>query len=89
MPSDDTGAGGTLWRPAARPQWVQEINDLGVYLQGRGQRWLALDVQSLLAQARTRTGLTDFGPDDFLEGLEVLARASEATYWNGWKDRAF
>jgi hypothetical protein len=30
------------------------------------------DVQKLLATATARTGLADFGPDDFLEGLTVL-----------------
>lgn len=77
MSSDDACTGGALWRPAARPQWVQELNDLGRDLEASGERLIALDVQSLLAQARTRTGLTDFGPEDFLEGLEVLTRALE------------
>lgn len=31
-----------------------------------------LDVQQLLQTARERTGLSDFGPPDFMEGLEVL-----------------
>lgn len=31
-----------------------------------------LDVNQLLQTARERTGLSDFGPDDFREGLEVL-----------------
>jgi hypothetical protein len=31
-----------------------------------------LHLPTLLAQATTRTGLTDFGPDDFLAGLERL-----------------
>lgn len=30
------------------------------------------DVNDLLATARDRTGLSDFGPDDFMEGLTVL-----------------
>lgn len=77
MSNDDTGIGGALWRPAARPQWVQEINDLGRDLQASGERLLALDAERLLAQARTRTGLADFGSDDLLEGLEVLTRALE------------
>lgn len=77
MSGDDTGRGSALWRPAARPQWVQEINALGRDLQASGERLLALDADTLLSQARTRTGLSDFGSDDFLEGLEVLTRALE------------
>ncbi|MDY0065678.1 MAG: sulfotransferase [Steroidobacteraceae bacterium] len=77
MFSDATGAGGALWRPAARPRWVQEINDLGADLLACGERLLALDARSLLSQARTRTGLTDFGSEDFLAGLDVLTRALE------------
>lgn len=66
-----------IWRPAARPQWVQEINDLGRDLEASGAQPLSLDAGALLSQARTRTGLADFGADDFLEGLEVLTRALE------------
>lgn len=64
--------GRSLWRPARRPQWVQEINDLGRDLEASGEQLLSLDMNTLLKQARTRTGLTDFGSEDFLEGLKVL-----------------
>lgn len=35
---------------------------------------MKLDVKNLLDTARQRTGLSDFGPDDFLEGLEVVVK---------------
>jgi Sulfotransferase family len=34
-----------------------------------------LDPEGLLAEARTRTGLSDFGPGHFREPLEVLTRS--------------
>ncbi len=40
-----------------------------------GGMGVPLDVESLLAEARSNTGLTDFGREDvWREGLEVLAR---------------
>lgn len=73
----DTGNKINGWHPAPRPEWVKEINDLGRDLQASEVQLLSLDTEALLAQARTRTGLADFGADDFLEGLEVLTRALE------------
>lgn len=37
-----------------------------------------LDVEDVLAEARKRTGLDDFGSDDFREGLSVLLETYEA-----------
>ncbi len=34
----------------------------------------AFDVNDLLATARDRTGLSDFGPNDFMEGLTILIK---------------
>ena len=42
-----------------------------------GRRPLALDVPSLLAAARAQTGLDDFGPGTFREGLECLVQSLE------------
>ena len=35
------------------------------------------DIEGMLEAARAETGLSDFGDDDFREGLEVLARSIE------------
>ncbi|MEJ7935460.1 sulfotransferase [Sphingobium sp. AN558] len=37
-----------------------------------------LNAETLLQMARERTGLSDFGPDDFREGLEMLVRGVNA-----------
>ena len=37
-----------------------------------GRREVSLDIESLLYAARSKTGLTDFGPDDFRERISLL-----------------
>ncbi len=39
---------------------------------------ITFDVDALLAEARTRTGLSDFGPDDFMVRLDATVDAIEA-----------
>lgn len=73
LASTDTGKNGNSWHPAPRPEWVQGINDLGRDLQGSAVQLLSLDADAPLEQARTRTGLTDFGTVDFMEGLQALS----------------
>jgi hypothetical protein len=63
--------------PPHRPLPVRLINGVGrlaSYVAGRLPR---LDEASLLEAARRRTGLTDFGPERFREGLRVLLRSLE------------
>ncbi|MCG3170215.1 MAG: hypothetical protein CALGDGBN_01754 [Pseudomonadales bacterium] len=73
----DVGSASGLWRPAPRPQWVQEVNALGRDLNASGVEPVLLALDSLLAQARRRTALDDFGAGDFLEALTVLLDALE------------
>jgi len=65
------------WRPAARPEWVRQVNALGEDLAASGVNVLSLAVEHLLAQARQRTGFFDFGDDTFLEGLTRLVWSLE------------
>ena len=55
-----------------RPFWVSAVNALGRALERLGVRPFKLDPESLLEEARRETGLTDFGPDGFREGLELF-----------------
>ena len=43
--------------------------------EGPTRRRVKLDAESLMAEARKKTGLSDFGDDQFREPLEVLLRA--------------
>ncbi|TZG27726.1 sulfotransferase family protein [Sphingomonas montanisoli] len=65
------------WDPGARPAWVQHAID------GEGGPLYAISRQplvvgDLLAEAELTTGLSDWGPDDFREPLDVFIAAIEA-----------
>jgi hypothetical protein len=57
------------------PGLVRWGNRLGGPL---ARRFVSLDEETLLAKARRKTGLSDFGSDSFREGLSVLLAALEA-----------
>jgi hypothetical protein len=57
-----------------RPAWVRALNALGRV----GPLLPRLDTETLLDAARRRTGLDDFGDEDFREPLEILCRALDA-----------
>jgi hypothetical protein len=59
-----------------QPGAVRAINALGASLAHLGVQ-PRLTADSLLAAASKRTGLHDFGPDDFREGLQVLVDSLE------------
>jgi hypothetical protein len=59
----------TDWRPGPRPAWVQALHTVAE------PRWIALDADALLAEASARSGLTDFGDDDFREPYHLFVRA--------------
>jgi len=44
-------------------------------ITGPGRRFVRFDADALLAEAQKRTGLRDFGSDDFREPLDVLLRS--------------
>lgn len=60
-----------------RPFAIKAINKLGGLVQSRFLRAPGLDPEKLIAKARKRTGLSDFGDDSFREGLERLVAALE------------
>ena len=57
-----------------QPAAVRAINRLGAVAQRAGVE-PGLEPSALLAAARKRTGLSDFGPPRFREGLDVLTAA--------------
>ena len=64
------------WEPGPRPAWVQHA----IYGEGGPVYALAaqhLAVDELLAEARVRAGLDEFGDDDFLEPLSVFVHSVE------------
>ena len=65
------------WEPGPRPAWVQHA------IAGEGGPVYALAMQplvveELLAEARVRAGLDEWGGDDFLEPLTVFVESVEA-----------
>src|SRR5450830_1043710 len=64
------------WTPGPRPKWVEVFN------QGRSKRLAdiarkPLDAETLMAEAKGNTGLSDFGEDAFREPLELLLYSME------------
>ena len=67
-----------LWEHPPAPLWVRGVNILGRGLRRVRVRWPRLDDEAMMAEARRRTRLNDFGDDGFREGLRVLVNAFEA-----------
>lgn len=57
-----------------RPKLIAAFNGIGRALETLGLR-ASLDAEALIAAARKKTGLTDFGDASFREGLAVLTRS--------------
>lgn len=68
-----------IWEVPPPPWWVQLINHFGGFSRRLGRRWPRLDPEAMIAVARKRAGLSEFGDDRFREGLCVLIDAFEAT----------
>ncbi len=68
----------SIWEQIRRPAWVRMLNAAGAGLGAVGVRWPRLDAEALMATARKRTGLSDFGDGRFLEGFGVLVDAFNA-----------
>jgi Sulfotransferase family len=66
-----------LWQHAHYPMGVRGLNRVGRWLGRCGVRWPDLDPESMMATARRRAGLNDFGDPLFREGLEVLVESFE------------
>lgn len=72
MSHRDRGRNAHPLQPGPRPAWVRALNE------SSDPRWISLDEDALLAEARRNTGLSDFGGEGFREGLRVFLRAVEA-----------
>ncbi len=64
--------------PPHRPLPVRLINTLGRGLEALGIQLLKIDDTKLLKAAQKKTGLSDFGADEFRSGLRVLTQAIES-----------
>lgn len=60
-----------------RPPIVRAMNAFGGLVRRLGMRVPGLEPDALEAAARARTGLSDFGADDYREGLERLVESIE------------
>ncbi len=60
------------WQPGARPDWHRAFNRIG------RPEWVPIEPGALLAEARARTGLSDFGGDAWREGFTVFVEALNA-----------
>ena len=58
----------------AEPRYSDEVRAILDFMEEAGSQ-LNLEPGQLMAAATAETGLKDFGPDDFVERLEVLCRA--------------
>jgi hypothetical protein len=58
-----------IWYRSYRPLWMRGLNAVGRALDRARPR---LDPDAMMAEARRRTGLDDFGDESFRPGLEVL-----------------
>ena len=73
--TDDAAGSVSAWRPPERPDWLKAFLD-------ETSAWDAdavapLQADELIATAKRRTGLDDFGPDDWREPFEILVCAVE------------
>lgn len=62
-------------QPPHRPWSIRGFNRAGALLAGLGLKLPRLDETLLLDEARRKTGLDDFGPDSYREGLRILIDA--------------
>ena len=68
----------SIWEHSGQPAWVKLINATGAGLGRFGVRWPRLSPETLMASARRKAGLSNFGDGRFLEGLRVLVDAFNA-----------
>lgn len=68
-----------IWERPHLPRWIGFINRASCRLGGAGRP--RLDPDAMIARARRKTGLDDFGPEDYREGLDALVGSFRA--WGG------
>jgi hypothetical protein len=78
MPTSIDRSRDSIWEHTRRPAWVKLLNATGAGLGLLGVRWPRLDAEGLMASARKRAGLSDFGEGRFVEGLRVAVDAINA-----------
>jgi hypothetical protein len=59
----------SIWQPGPRPEWVQALHQIS------RPEWIELDADRIAEEAQQRSGLTDFGPDQFWEPYRILVDA--------------
>lgn len=70
---DSKGAPLSSWTPPPQPEWLARF--LAETSAWDAEGVAPLDPQELIATARSRTGLSDFGSDDWREPFEILIRS--------------
>ena len=75
MVADDRERHRAIWEHTRQPAWMKALNLAGRGFRRFGRRWPRLDPDALIATARRRAGLDDFGDPRFREGLRVLVAA--------------
>jgi hypothetical protein len=79
VPSPRGGrAGEPIWEQLRQPAWVRILNGAGSGLRRVGVRWPRLEPEAMMADARRRAGLSDFGDERFRAGLRVLVDSFES-----------
>ena len=73
--SDDVYDRRDTWKPKPRPEWLARLNAEGDALDAKTV--VPLDEASLMRDAMAKTGLSDFGDDEWLPHFRVLLRAVE------------
>jgi Sulfotransferase family len=63
------------WQPPPRPDWVRRVNEEGSFLDLKSV--VPLNEDSLISVARSNTGLSDFGDDDWYEPFKMFIRSLE------------
>ena len=58
-------------QPTPRPPWMQSLHAL------IDPDWIRMEADALLEEATSRTGLTDFGDEAFLEPYRIFVRGCE------------
>lgn len=73
LPVLDGGLRRARWTPPERPEWLKAVNTEAEHFDLPSV--VPLDARSLIEAATARTGLDDFGDDDWREPFEVLVRS--------------
>lgn len=62
-----------FWQAPPRPEWLQTLLDETQYMDAA--EIVPLDGEELIETAKRRTGLSDFGPDDWREGYDLMIKS--------------